>query len=68
MDDPGCRVDRFKRHHDFVEVGGLKLGCGKEGKVVLVKSGSQTISTGVLNEIQMALQKDHLTVLVETAA
>lgn len=46
----------------------MMLGCGKEGEVKLMKSGTQSLSQGVLDEIKAALEKDHLTLAVETAS
>ena len=44
------------------------MGCGEEGEVRLVRSETQNISTGVLDEIRMALKKDHMELVVETAS
>lgn len=44
------------------------MGCGKEGQVKLVKTGSQMISPAVMDEMRSALSKDHLELVVETAS
>ena len=50
------------------QLGGKKVSCGEEGEVRLVKSETQNISTGVLDEIRTALEKDHMELVVETAS